>query len=75
MAIGIAEQVRLLVEILPNEEQERVLDYARSLAYAHLPPGAPGSAVLDFVGAFPPETVAAMEAAHAESEQVSDDAD
>lgn len=73
MAIQIAEQVRFLVETLPTEEQERVLDYVRSLVYTHLPPGAPGSAILDFVGAFPLETVAAMEAAHAESEQVADD--
>ena len=47
---------------LTPDQQQRVLDYARSLVQDR-PVGVPGTALLGFIGLIPPEDLKAMEEA------------
>jgi hypothetical protein len=65
----IEKLLRKELERLSEPQQERVVEFARSLAT--LPPGAPGASLLRFAGAISPEDAAAMKRAiEAECERI-----
>lgn len=69
-----AEEIQKLLERLPERDQERVLNYVRSLAssqtFAHtsLPPGTPGAVVARL--SVSPEVGEALERAIVETERI-----
>ena len=69
----IERQILEAMEHLLPEQQQRVLSYARTLAPL-LPPGVPGSALLEFAGSIPLDDLEAIAAAIDEGcEQVDQD--
>jgi hypothetical protein len=57
----ITQELHAALERLSERQQDRVVEFARSLAT--LPPGAPGASLLRFAGAISAEDAAAMKRA------------
>lgn len=51
-AVSLRDEILRQLEQLSAEQQQRVLDYARSLAQSELPPGTPGEVLLEHIGTF-----------------------
>jgi hypothetical protein len=77
----VLEELQMIVEQLSPDNQRRVLELAQALAQTHsfpvplpitkLPPGTPGSALLDF--SLPQEVIEAMEEALKDCERIDPD--
>jgi hypothetical protein len=73
MTSAIKEKVLEQLDVLPDELQRRVLDFAQALALS-LPKGVPGANLLRFAGSIPPDDLRLMsEAIESGCEEVGDE--
>jgi hypothetical protein len=75
MSLSTPDVVRSLMVAMSPNEQEQVLEFARSLAQAKLPPPTPIANLLRFAGRLPPEVAEEMLQALDDMERIEDDND
>lgn len=63
---AIEQQIREQLDQMAPDQQRQVLDFARTVAQLSRPTGVPGTALLPFAGAIPPDDLRMMAQAIAE---------